>query len=69
MAAIAYLHLIGLPDFLKRPMLQRLLAEGIEAQFTNMQLGWGRGPSILIENAAFSRSREPLSPRLSARPG
>src|SRR5580658_2950682 len=65
LAAISYLHLVGLPDFVKQPMLQRLLAEGIEAKFTNMQLGWGRGPSIVIENAAFSRYHEPLSPRLT----
>jgi hypothetical protein len=65
-AAVCYLHLIGLPDFVKRPLLRRLLAEGVAAQFTNMQLGWARGPSILIENADFSRSDQPLSPRLSA---
>jgi hypothetical protein len=62
--AAAYLHLLGLPDFLKRPLLERLLAKGVVAQFSNIQLGWG--PSILIENAAFSRSDQPLSPRLSA---
>src|SRR5271154_1584264 len=65
-AAVAYLHLIGLPDFVKGPMLQRLLEKGIAAQFTNIQLGWERGPSIIIENAAFSQSAQPLSPRLSA---
>jgi hypothetical protein len=65
-AAVSYLHLIGLPDFVKRPLLRRLLAQGVAAQFTNIQLGWSRGPSIIIENAAFSRSDQPLSPRLSA---
>jgi hypothetical protein len=65
-AAVSYLHLIGLPDFVKRPLLRRLLAEGVEARFTNIQLGWGRGPLIVIENASFSRSHQPLSPRLSA---
>jgi hypothetical protein len=65
-AAVSYLHLIGLPDFVKRPLLRRLLAEGVAAQFSNIQLGWAWGPSILIENAAFSRSDQPLSPRLSA---
>src|SRR5277367_181596 len=65
-AAVSYLHLIGLPDFVKRPMLQRLLADGVAAQFSNMQLGREQGPSIIIENAAFSRADQPLSPRLSA---
>ncbi|MGP8200105.1 MAG: hypothetical protein ACLQU4_11460 [Limisphaerales bacterium] len=66
-AAIAYLHLIGLPDFVKRPLLRRLLEAGVVAEFSEMQLGWGLGPSVVIENAAFSRSDQPLSPRLSAR--
>jgi hypothetical protein len=66
-AAVAYLHLIGLPDFVKRPLLRRLLEAGVEARFTDMQLGWSWGPSIVIENAAFSRADQPLSPRLSAR--
>lgn len=65
-AGVTYLRLAGLPDFLKRPLLRRLMAEGVAAQFGNMQLGWARGPSIVIENAAFSRSHQPLSPRLSA---
>jgi hypothetical protein len=66
-SAIAYLHLIGLPDFAKRPLLRRLLEAGVAAEFSEMQLGWGLGPSVVIENAAFSRSEQPLSPRLSAR--
>jgi len=66
LTSVAYLHLIGLPEFVKQPMLRRLLARGIEAQFTNMQLGLGKRPSIIVENAAFSRFHQPLSPRLSA---
>src|SRR5271157_6623486 len=56
-AAVSYLHLVGLPDFLKRPLLRRLLAEGVAAQFANMQLGWGRGPSIVIEDARSEGTR------------
>jgi uncharacterized protein involved in outer membrane biogenesis len=66
-AAVAYLHLVGLPDYVKRPMLRRLEAHGITAEFSNMQLGWRRGPSVIIEDAAFKRFHQPLSPRLSAR--
>ncbi|HZM03982.1 MAG TPA: hypothetical protein VFC44_13305 [Candidatus Saccharimonadales bacterium] len=63
-AAVAYLHLIGLPDFLKRPLLTHLRSHGFEAQFSNVRLGWG--PSLIIDNAAFRRAHQPLSPRLSA---
>lgn len=66
-AAVAYMHLVGVPDMLKRPLLGRLLAKGIVAKFSNMQLGWFRGPSLHIEDAAFSQADQPLSPRLSAR--
>ena len=66
-AAVAYLHLVGLPDFAKRPLLRRLLDAGVAAEFSQMQLGWRLGPTVVIENAAFSRSGQPLSPCLSAR--
>ncbi len=65
-AFVAYLHTVGLPDFLKRPLLQRLLASDVVAEFSNMQLSWRRGPSVIIENASFTRARQPLSPRLTA---
>lgn len=64
--AIAYLHLIGLPDFLKQSLLGRLRAQEISAQFAGMRLDWKYGPAILIDNVSFSRLHQPLSPRLSA---
>ena len=62
-AAGAYLHLIGLPDFLKRPLLGRLRERGFEAQFSNARLGWG--PEVVIDNAAFDCPGQPLVPRFS----
>jgi hypothetical protein len=63
-AAGAYLHLVGLPDFLKRSLLSQLRERGFEVQFTSARLGWG--PDVVIENAAFQRPDQPLGPRLSA---
>ncbi len=63
-AAGAYLHLVGLPDFLKRDLLDHLSERGFEVQFTSARLGWG--PDVVVDNAAFHRSDRPLSPRLSA---
>src|SRR5208283_852896 len=63
-AAGAYLHLIGLPDFLKQDLLDHLRERGFEVQFTSARLGWG--PAVLVENAAFHRTDRPLSPRLAA---
>jgi hypothetical protein len=63
-AGLAYLHLVGLPDFLKPPLLQRIRDRGFEARFTNARLGWG--PAIVIENASFSPINRSSGPRLSA---
>ena len=63
-AAGAYLHFIGLPDFLKQSLLNRLRDRGFEAQFTSARLGWG--PEVTVDNAAFHRSGRPPAPRLSA---
>ncbi len=63
-AAVAYLQLVGLPDFLKRDLLDRLRERGFEVQFTSARLRWG--PEVLVENAAFHRTDRPLAPRLAA---
>jgi hypothetical protein len=63
-AALTYLQLVGLPDFLKNPLLRALRQRGFDAQFVSARLGWG--PSIIIENAAFSPTNQASGPRLSA---
>jgi hypothetical protein len=63
-AALTYLQLIGLPDFLKSPLLRALRQRGFEAQFVSARFAWG--PSIIIENAAFSPTNQSTGPRLSA---
>jgi hypothetical protein len=63
-AAITYLQLIGLPDYLKNPLLRTLEQRGFNAQFASARLAWG--PSIIIENAAFSPTNQATGPRLSA---
>jgi hypothetical protein len=60
---LAYLHLVGLPDFLKRPLLAKIRDRGFQAQFTNARLSWG--PSVVIENASFSGTNK-SGARLSA---
>jgi hypothetical protein len=63
-AALACLQWAGLPDFLKEPLLRTLRQRGLDAQFASARLGWG--PSIIIENAAFSPTNQSSGPRLSA---
>src|SRR5687767_12941931 len=49
-----YFNTVGLPDFIKRPLLAEIRKQGWEVQFTNMRWPWYR--QITIENAAFSRT-------------
>ena len=53
--SVAYLHLIGLPEFLKARLLGRLEEAGFEAEFSNARVGWG--PDVEIENAFFVPTR------------
>ncbi|HWD20369.1 MAG TPA: hypothetical protein VHB20_13930 [Verrucomicrobiae bacterium] len=64
LSAVGYLHLVGLPNYLKRPILSHLRARGFEAGFSRMRLGFG--PSIIIENASFQRSSDQPEPKLTA---
>jgi hypothetical protein len=63
-AVLTYLQLVGLPAFLKNPLLRALRQRGVEAEFTDARLAWG--PSIVIENGIFSPTNQATGPRLSA---
>jgi hypothetical protein len=61
LGALVYLNRVGLPDFLKRPLLEGLRARGVELDFSRLRLSWYRG--ILAENVTFGQANTPLSPR------
>src|ERR1700744_3586161 len=63
-AAVAYLHLVGLPDFLKPPLLQMVRDRGFDARFTSARLGFG--PDVYFENAGFDPEDRSSGPHLSA---
>jgi hypothetical protein len=63
-AALSYLHLVGLPNFLKAELLDRLHDRGFELQFINARLGWWT--EIIVDNASFHQDARPLAPRLAA---
>ncbi len=60
-----YLNQIGLPGFIKRPLLDRLRQQGVEIEFSRLRLLWYRG--IVAENVRFGSSQEPTRPGLTAR--
>ncbi len=60
-----YLNQIGLPGFLKAPLLEQLRARGIDFQYTRLRLRLFHG--IVAEGVRFGQRREPGAPELTAR--
>jgi hypothetical protein len=46
-----YLNMVGLPSFLKQPLVNTLRARGVDLQFSRMRVRWYRG--IVAENVHF----------------
>jgi hypothetical protein len=63
--ALVYLDLIGLPDFIKRPLLDGLRARGLNLEFSRLRLRWHEG--IVANNVRFGQTRDSISPRLIAK--
>ncbi len=61
--ALVYLNQIGLPGFVKNPLLDKLRASGLDLQFSRLRLTWYRG--IVAENVRFGRADDPSSPQLT----
>jgi hypothetical protein len=65
LSAGTYLNRIGLPDFLKRPLVEKLRARGVDLEFARLRLRWYRG--IVAENVRFGRAEATNSPRFTLR--
>ena len=64
LVAIVYLNEVGLPGFLKRPLLEELHTRGADLQFSSLRLRWYRG--LVAENVRFGSARQETSgPQLS----
>ena len=67
LGALIYLNQIGLPDFLKRPLLARLQERGLALEFSALRLHWSRG--FVAERVRFGANgatNDPAVPRLTA---
>jgi hypothetical protein len=61
-----YLNEVGLPDFVKQPLLNRLQARGLDLQFSRLRLRWYRG--LVAENVRFGRAGDAATaPQFRAR--
>lgn len=64
LGAALYVNQIGLPGVLKRPLVERLRARGLDLQFSRLRLRWYHG--IVAENVRFGHADDPESPHLTA---
>lgn len=60
-----YLNQVGLPGFIKRPLLERLHKRGIDLEFSRLRLRWYRG--IVAEHVRVLGTNNPSLPMFSAR--
>src|SRR6185437_13738595 len=45
---VLWCNRVGIPEFLKKPLVEKLRAHGIELEFSRMRLHWGSG--LVAEN-------------------
>src|SRR3954468_16925723 len=57
-----YVNQIGLPGFVKVPLLEKLRERGIDLRFARLRIRWYQG--IVAENVRFGRSDERFGPNL-----
>src|SRR6266850_1534143 len=65
LGALVYVNQIGLPGFIKRPLLEKLHARGIDLQFSRLRWRWYQG--IVAENVRFGQADERMGPQLTLR--
>lgn len=64
LGGLIYLNQVGLPSFIKNPLLAKLQARGIDLQFSRLRWRWTEG--IVAEQVRFGGSDSAQGPRLNA---
>jgi AsmA-like C-terminal region len=67
LGSLLYLNQVGLPGFVKKPLLEKLRARGLDLQFTRLRWRFDRG--IVAENVRFGSADadESAMPQMSAK--
>jgi hypothetical protein len=65
LGVLAYLSEVGLPAYVKRPLLDTLRERGLEVEFTRLRLRWFHG--IVADGVRFGKPDDLTGLRLSAR--
>ena len=64
LGALLYVNQVGLPGFVKRPLLARLHEAGVDLEFSRLRLRWYQG--IVAEKVHFGEALKTFGPQLSA---
>ena len=64
LSALLYLNRVGLPDFIKRPLVSKLREHGVALEFARLRWHWGEG--IVAHHVSFGSMDEPAAPQLLA---
>lgn len=65
LGALIYLNLVGLPDFVKRPIVSKLRERGLALDFSELTLHWSRG--FVASDVRFGSMDKPAAPQLTAK--
>src|SRR6185312_12785499 len=60
---VFYLDKVGLPNFIKNPLLEKLHERGLDLQFSRLR--WRPSHGIIAENVFFGRTNDLASPQLT----
>jgi hypothetical protein len=63
--AVLYLNSVGLPGFIKRPLLQKLHERGLDLHFTRLR--WRPIQGLVAEDVFFGRTNDAASPELTSK--
>src|SRR5262249_53446969 len=65
LASVLYFNHVGLPGFIKGPLLNKLRAQGLNLQFARLRWRWHNG--LVAENVRLSPAGVSAGPELSAK--
>ena len=64
LCSLLYLNRVGLPDFVKRPLVNKLREQGVALEFSRLQLHWSDG--FVAHDVSFGSMLGPAAPQLLA---
>lgn len=64
LSSLLYLNRVGLPEFIKRPLVNKLREHGVALEFARLQLHWTEG--FVAHDVSFGSMHEPAAPQFLA---